>query len=92
MSEETNHSDGDKPAVPSNQLLGTKEKRENHMSDITEDMLNPEIGSEPLIAYPWKDHADSLIRWARDKDSSQKCLALPKGSETTVRCNRQTNQ
>ena len=25
MSEETNHSDGDKPAVPSNPLLGTDE-------------------------------------------------------------------
>jgi hypothetical protein len=46
------------------------------MSDITEDLLNPDVGTEPLIAYPWKSHADSLIRWARDKDSSHRAFAF----------------
>jgi len=46
------------------------------MSDITEELLNPNVGTEPLCAYPWKDHADSLIRWAKDKDAPHRAFAF----------------
>ena len=46
------------------------------MSDITEELLNANVGTEPLCSYPWKDQADSLIRWAKDKDSSHRAFAF----------------
>ena len=46
------------------------------MNDITKDLLDGNIGTEPLIAYPWKEHADDLIRWAKDKDAVHRAFAF----------------
>lgn len=46
------------------------------MSDITEDLLKPNTGTEPLISYPWKSLADDLILWAKEKDSVHRAFAF----------------
>lgn len=46
------------------------------MSDITEDLLCGDAGTKPLIAYPWKTHADDLIRWAKGKGSAHRAFAF----------------
>jgi len=46
------------------------------MSDITEDLLRGDVGTEPLIAYPWKAHADDLISWAKGNGSAHLAFAF----------------
>ena len=46
------------------------------MSDITEELLAGNYGTEPLIAYPWKEQADALILWAKEKDSAHRAFAF----------------
>jgi len=46
------------------------------MSDITQDLINGNIGKEPLLAYPWRKYADELIHWAKDKNATHRAFAF----------------
>lgn len=46
------------------------------MSNLEKNLLNADTGTEPLINYPWRTHADSLIGWAKKKDSAYWAFAF----------------
>jgi len=46
------------------------------MSGITQDLLNGNVGNQPLTAYPWKNYADSLINWALEREETHRGFAF----------------
>ncbi len=46
------------------------------MSEITRKLLDGTTGNPPLVDYPWKSCADSLIRWSKSKSPAHRAFAF----------------
>ncbi len=46
------------------------------MSEISEELINGNVGKAPLIDYPWLSCADRLIHWAKDKSTGHRAFAF----------------
>jgi hypothetical protein len=46
------------------------------MSEITRELINGNVGKAPLESYPWKECADRLIYWAKERSCSHRAFAF----------------
>jgi hypothetical protein len=46
------------------------------MSEITRELIDGKVGKAPLEAYPWKEYADRLIYWAKERSCSHRAFAF----------------
>lgn len=46
------------------------------MSGITRELLDGDVGTQPLTAYPWKNYADTLINWALEQEETHRGFAF----------------
>jgi len=43
---------------------------------ITTELLQGELGDEPLITFPWHNEADRIINWSKERDATSKAFAF----------------
>jgi hypothetical protein len=46
------------------------------MSEITRELIDGKFGKAPLEAYPWKEYADRLIYWAKERSYAHRAFAF----------------
>jgi hypothetical protein len=46
------------------------------MSEITRELIDGKVGKAPLEAYPWKEYADRLIYWAKERSYAHRAFAF----------------
>ena len=44
------------------------------MSEITQELISGKVGNSPLKTYPWKEEAEKLILWAKEKSPTHRAF------------------
>lgn len=46
------------------------------MSEITKELISGKVGNIPLTAYPWKEEAEKIIFWGKDRSPSHRAFVF----------------